>query len=798
MAGARTWQRRIYAWQAAFSVGAAVVLGWAVPFLLQLNGNSQHELTFTLVSLTALGAGTTLGNTLRRMRKYSPMVRAVISGDDSALDGIDIDVVAGFANEPSRSARRWLAFHALAMCLTLTPLRPATLDLTTATAIVLLASLILATASLPMHVLIRHDFLELIERAPTALMKSVIQKLERSSSSRGRINRKIVIAVTTPVLFVALGSALIVNAHLRRDDEKSREQSARALAQSVAELENDREVALEPGLKKAAALGFPTQVSRKRAEHGVVIDRGGVTELSVPLDWGTAKVRFNASTVSIIGVAPVLVSLLATVAAAIVGFLLGNVLSMDLYYATRGVRLLGASAAALKQHTGVLRPPRLRLVAELASAIDRLTARFAVFAQAQEKAIEARATAVRARGLFFASVSHDLKAPLNSILGFTHLVGLQPLTKGQRESLDAIDTRAKELLALIETILDAARVEEGQLSLVTDEVTFQELHEQALAKARQLSSGFNPKVFEEIEENIPPLLVDRVRVMRAVATLIAYSVRTNQGGKMWIRAERESDKSMRIDIDVPRPAHSPTQLEWMLSPSHEHRQREHRGLALGLRLARSVVQLHGGSVRVVDRGKKGAMFCVQLPTVARPMPNASAPLHSVPPPPSSGSRTPPSLPGHIDSFPPPPRLPGEPGLDRASPTTPSSTPGFAPPSSRRTRTPTETSLDLDGIPPPPPLDSHPPPLFPSSRPPSSSQPPMTAPPLPVASHRELLPSETPLPPSSRPFHLPLPRLDNPDQNPTPPSTPERTWSSSEDEQADSKPPNSSDRPTPVR
>src|SRR5690606_5550117 len=133
--------------------------------------------------------------------------------------------------------------------------------------------------------------------------------------------------------------------------------------------------------------------------------------------------------------------------------------------------------------------------------------------------------------------------------------------------------------------------------------------EAAIDKALQLSGGLKPKIFEEIEDDIPPLLVDRTRVVRALATLIAYSVRSNEGGKMWIRAEREDEDSMRIDIDVPHPVHSPEQLERMFSPGHEDEQREHRGLALGLRLARSVVKLHrGGSVRVVDRGKKGAMF----------------------------------------------------------------------------------------------------------------------------------------------------------------------------------------------
>src|SRR5678815_287025 len=100
-----------------------------------------------------------------------------------------------------------------------------------------------------------------------------------------------------------------------------------------------------------------------------------------------------------------------------------------------------------------VRPPRFSVIGELESAIERLAERFRVFARAQERAILAREAATRMRGLFFASVSHDLKSPLNAILGFAELVRLEPLTTGQAESLDVIARRGRELLALIETCL---------------------------------------------------------------------------------------------------------------------------------------------------------------------------------------------------------------------------------------------------------------------------------------------------------------------------------------------------------
>jgi K+-sensing histidine kinase KdpD len=292
--------------------------------------------------------------------------------------------------------------------------------------------------------------------------------------------------------------------------------------------------------------------------------------------------------------------------------LLGTLLITDLNRAIRGLRLLMTNPTAAAEGPNAAPEARVRPVADLFLAIRGLADRFVLFAQAQEHAIDARARATRMRGLFFASVSHDLKGPLNSILGF----------------------------------LDAARVEEGHLSLMTEEVSFHQLYEAALGKAAQLCTGSGVQIYDEIERGIPLLLVDRIRIQRALATLLAYSIRSNPDGRMWVRAERESSNRMRIDIDVPKPQHAPTEVEAMLAPTLSEGRREHRGLALGLRLARSVVELHRGTVRVVDRGKKGAMFCVSLPTVDTPLPTASAPMHSIPP-----DRRPRAVDGH-DSSPP--------------------------------------------------------------------------------------------------------------------------------------------------
>jgi signal transduction histidine kinase len=218
--------------------------------------------------------------------------------------------------------------------------------------------------------------------------------------------------------------------------------------------------------------------------------------------------------------------------------------------------------------------------------------------------------------LFFASVSHDLKNPLNAILGFTELVKSEPLSAGQQESLHVIQTRGKELLALIETILDAARAEAGQLNLMYEHVPFQELYKEVLERTGPIAGDYRLQLWDEIEPRIPPLLCDRVRLARALATFIAYSVRATQGGKLRLRAEMEDASRVRIDVDVPSHLHRPKELELMMTLNQSPGKGSHR-LNLGLRLAYTVIDLHHGEVRVIDRGPKGAMFCITLGTLGR-------------------------------------------------------------------------------------------------------------------------------------------------------------------------------------
>src|SRR6185295_1950825 len=168
-------------------------------------------------------------------------------------------------------------------------------------------------------------------------------------------------------------------------------------------------------------------------------------------------------------------------------------------------------------------PMRYTQVAALNNAIDILAGRFRIFARAQERAIEARAAARKLRSLLFASVSHDLRSPLNSILGFAGLVRQKPLSPAQRESLGFIEQSGRELLALIETILDMAKIEAGRMTLVRTHVSIGVVIAEAMRRSRLLAAARALEFEVDVADGLPRMVGDESRLTQALSAIIWYS-----------------------------------------------------------------------------------------------------------------------------------------------------------------------------------------------------------------------------------------------------------------------------------
>jgi signal transduction histidine kinase len=598
---------RVVGWQTVFTLLLAALVAWLGSRLLLLRGAIEEAATRALLSAILGGGVVASVSTWWSLRRHRFVLRALALG--SHVEAHDMQ---GLSREILRATWTWIAPPLFGLVLVATAFRPSILDTSTALSVALFGVVMVAASSLPLHVLVRAAFLRVIELADPRVMRELVELREGQHSLLGSPGGRLVAALVTPTVFVAMGASLITSAHVVVADERQREETARALARAALESEPG-EVAgagLEEALLRAGELGFTATVTPTHAEYRIEPMADGMVELTAPLDQGSARVRFSGSMVPVLTPQFLLVAVLATLASGLLGVFLGRELGQDLEVATHGVRELSEGDPSWSLRS--LRHVRFRVVAELGVAIERLAERFRIFERAQQQAIESREATTRTRGLFFASVSHDLKSPLNAILGFGELVRqVEPLNRAQSESLELVDRRARELLALIETILDAARVEAGQLVLVREPVALDRLLAEAAEKGRDLGgvSEFDVQCRVGLA---PRVGVDWVRMSRALATFVGHALRTAQAGPIGLYGHYPGDGRVEIEVLVPGPS-AGDPLDALLAGRKSSTYIEQRGLALALGLARSVIELHGGRVIAEERAESGRAFVVSLP-----------------------------------------------------------------------------------------------------------------------------------------------------------------------------------------
>jgi len=569
---------------------------------------SRSLVVWGWLTLVALAVGATL-LTLRPVR---PLLEALEVG----AKRVDPKQVMALYAAPARIVTLGIAGTLVVGLATLAaPIRPDTTDLYTQVELVLLALTMACVAALPAYVAMRASVAGMIERVPVAAAREAIEVLDTRKRRMARLRQRLLMAVVAPVAFVALGASLLVHAHLRTYEASSRLDDAVELAQGVFDTVEGDVRGRKAAIEAAHAHGFDVDVSRSSALLGATHDDEGLTVSTVPLSDGHATVRFESAPSGSGAGLYLALSIVAIVVAGALGWRIGSLFADDVQLATRELDATGV-AELLRGVPRVRAAPRFQSVASLMQAADQMGGVFREFASAQERAIEARAATERMRGLFLASMSHDLKAPLNAILGFTDLVGRSQLTDGQRESVQIIAQRGHELLYLVDTILDAARVEAGELTVSPEWTRVGDVVMPAVLDARELTAGMQVDIIGEIQPGVPRVLVDPARLTQGLTAIILVAARFAEKGNVVVRAGMPtSGEQMRIDVEVSGRGISPTDREKIFDAfKHADRARRHGSLGLGPSLARAIVELHGGGIDVDTTEAGGTVFHVWVPS----------------------------------------------------------------------------------------------------------------------------------------------------------------------------------------
>ena len=227
----------------------------------------------------------------------------------------------------------------------------------------------------------------------------------------------------------------------------------------------------------------------------------------------------------------------------------------------------------------------------------------------------------RLKSRFVASVSHELRTPLNAILGFTKVMlkddsGLNAQHTG---FVRAIQKSGTDLLQLVNTVLQAARLESGRLDMKLEIFDLQALIEECLDTARILAGGKSLVIEAEVAPDVVAAQGDRLAVRQILLNLLSNAVKFTPHGRVVVRARQEPgglhlsvhDTGVGIrEEDLGRIFRAFVRLEPAMDV-------DEGGSGLGLAVTRQLVELHGGRVWAESRQLSGSTFHVSLPQPPR-------------------------------------------------------------------------------------------------------------------------------------------------------------------------------------
>jgi signal transduction histidine kinase len=404
----------------------------------------------------------------------------------------------------------------------------------------------------------------LVRRAARPFVSSISP--EFVPAGRSSIRTKLVLAIAVPVASTAVVATVVV---FRHADETARE-ADRALAHELAAL--------------------------------------GTLRREPP----TAPVRPWALAVALCG---------ATAVAAGLGIGAGSRAAREIVQTARSIdRLVDRRSAEATAHA-----PLFVELAHLSEAVDALSRRYEEIEATTESALAAREQAQRMKTQFLASMSHDLRSPLNSIIGFSELLlrGVEgPLAPSQRENVEIIKRSGEDLLRLINDILDSARIEADRIDLVRRWTPSVSLVSDTIRRARELIGEKDVELHSELQPGLPPIYVDVDRLAQALFNLLSNAVKFMSSGTIWVRAH--------VSEGPPGPPGQYLRIEVADTGQgipEEHREsifeafrqldagstRRAGGMGLGLSLAKNLVELHGGRIWLESRIGEGSVFYVAIP-----------------------------------------------------------------------------------------------------------------------------------------------------------------------------------------
>jgi GAF domain-containing protein/anti-sigma regulatory factor (Ser/Thr protein kinase) len=284
-------------------------------------------------------------------------------------------------------------------------------------------------------------------------------------------------------------------------------------------------------------------------------------------------------------------------------------------------RILGAMVLQ-RRAAGEFPPETVRLMQTLASQSVLAIQNARLFREIADKT-EQLALASAHKSQFLANMSHELRTPLNAILGYAELLvdGIYgALPEKAQGVLERVQNNGKHLLALINDVLDLAKIEAGQLTLALEDYSLAELVRGVVTATEPLAAAKRLNLIANVQEGMPMAHGDARRVSQVLLNLVGNAVKFTDAGEVEIAASA-ADGQFVLTVRDTGPGIADADQERIFGEFQQidnARTRKQGGTGLGLAIAKRMVEMQGGLISVDSVLGRGATFRVVLPVHVEP------------------------------------------------------------------------------------------------------------------------------------------------------------------------------------